>query len=49
MDGTFFGCKSLTDIRALENWDTSNVVLMKSIFEKANQLENFEALKGWNV
>lgn len=45
----FFGCNNLTDIFALEKWNTSHVTNMISIFNGCEKLTDISPLKNWDV
>ena len=45
----FYGAKSLTDISALKDWNTSNVTNMHALFCNARSLPDTLAIKNWDT
>ena len=48
MINTFSGCRNLTNIIGIEDWDVSQVDLMSSMFQKTYNLEELN-LSKWNI
>ena len=42
-------CKSLSDIKALENWDISNGTNFSNMFCDCKSLSDIKPLENWNV
>ena len=49
INSIFKGCKSLTSIPNLSNWNTSNIINMKSLFEDCTALESLSGIENWNT
>ena len=49
MGGMFEDCKSLSNVKGLENWDVSNIKSFHSFFRGCSKLSDISALKNWNV
>ena len=45
----FKGCKSLTDINSLQNWNTQQVTNMYGMFEGCTSLNDITSLQNWNT
>jgi surface protein len=45
----FYGCKSLTEIIGLQNWDTSHVTDMDGMFVECYALQGVDSLANWDV
>ena len=45
----FYHCLLLSDIKALENWDVSNVKDFSCMFSQSNSLFDIKPLQNWNV
>ena len=45
----FSGCESLSDIKALKNWNISNGNNFKAMFCGCSSLSDIKALENWNV
>ena len=45
----FSGCKNLTDISPLQNWDTSNIRSMKFMFSGCQNLTDIHQLGNWDI
>ena len=45
----FCGCSSLSDIKALENWNVSNGNNFQSMFYGCSSLSDIKALKNWKI
>ena len=45
----FFGCSSLSDIKALQNWKVSNGNNFRFMFSGCSSLSDIKALQNWNV
>ena len=45
----FTYCESLTNINALKNWDTRNVINVSNMFLVCRSLSNIDALKNWDM
>ena len=45
----FFGCDALTDLSALENWDTSNVIDMSWMFKHCRNITNISSLENFDT
>ena len=45
----FCGCKSLTDITSLQNWDTSNIKNMTGMFSNCENLIDITPLQNWDT
>ena len=48
IDGMFYQATNVTYIN-VSNWDTSNVINMKSTFYQCTKLQTIEGLENWNV
>ena len=44
-----FGYTKISNIQALENWDTSKSETFQSMFYRCESLTNIKSLKNWNV
>ena len=45
----FSGCKNLTDLNGLENWNVKNVTSMDNMFLGCSSLGDISALRTWNT
>lgn len=45
----FIGCQELTDISAAENWDTSGITGIRSLFSGCVKLSDISPLSGWDT
>jgi len=45
----FKSCESLTQINALQDWDTSNLTELSCLFEYCKSLSNIDGLKNWDT
>ena len=48
MSGMFYSTESLSNLDAISNWDTSNVVSMGMMFESSN-ISSVSAISGWDT
>ena len=45
----FYWCNSLSDIKALKNWNVSNGNNFKCMFDGCSSLSDIKTLQNWNV
>ena len=45
----FSWCKSLSDIKSLENWNVSNGNDFSYMFNECSSLSDIKSLQNWNV
>ncbi len=45
----FYGCKSLSDIKPLGNWNVSNGKNFQTMFKECSSLLDIDPLNNWNI
>ncbi len=45
----FNGCKSLSDIKPLQNWNVSNGNNFSDMFSECKSLSDIKPLQNWNI
>ena len=49
MQAMFMGCRQITSLNPLSNWNVSNVTNMGSMFNECEALNNVSGISNWNI